>query len=90
MYLPYRHKEVRYDHQFEGYDLSVYLVIFGILQFVIAVLMFLLVDQVHIMLPALSFIMFGINIIDFILISKAYNQFEIVFDTYGGTPQKVI
>ncbi|MFA7417320.1 MAG: hypothetical protein WCZ19_02140 [Acholeplasma sp.] len=87
--LPFKHKKVRYEHQFEGYQQSVFLMIISSLQFAVAVLLFITPGYFNLVLLIMSLIHFLINAIDFVLISKYYNRYEIIFDAYGSTHKKL-
>lgn len=88
VHLPFRFKTIRYDNQLEGYDLSFLLISLGSFQLVYF-LFTLLINTINIATLILSCILYIINIIDFINISKYYNKYDIIFDAYGNPPQKL-
>lgn len=87
-HIPFRFKVVRYDNQLDGYDLSLLLLSFSSFQFVY-ILFTLFVTTLNMPILILSCLLYSVNIIDFIHISKYYNQYEIIFDAHGKPPQKL-
>ena len=88
VHLPFRFKTIRYDNQLEGYDLSFLLISLGSFQLVYF-LFTLLINTINIATLILSCILYIVNIIDFINISKYYNKYDTIFDAYGNPPQKL-
>lgn len=87
--LPYRFKKIRYDHQFEGLEQAILLSMFSILQFVIALIVYFNTSNFGFYNAMISVLFIGLNVLDYLEVTKYYNTYEIMFDAYPNPPQKL-